>query len=61
MTAGSICPGNKGHGVRFVDIDEDGDLDLFAQLGGHYPGDYAYNAFYRNLKVNRNTGWRRTR
>jgi hypothetical protein len=25
-------------------------------LGGHYPGDHARNAFYRNLKANRN-GW----
>jgi tetratricopeptide (TPR) repeat protein len=47
-------PGNKGHGVSFIDIDEDGDLDVFAQLGGHYPGDHTYNAFYRNLKGNRN-------
>ena len=47
-------PGNKGHGVAFVDIDDDGDLDIFAQLGGHYPGDHAYNAFYRNLKGNQN-------
>jgi hypothetical protein len=47
-------PGNKGHGVAFVDIDDDGDLDVFAQLGGHYPGDHTYNAFYRNLKGNRN-------
>ena len=27
---------------------------MYAQLGGHYPGDMAYNAFYRNLKGNRN-------
>ena len=47
-------PGNKGHGVCFADIDNDGDLDLYAQLGGHYPGDQAYNAFYRNLKGNQN-------
>lgn len=47
-------PGKKGHGVAFVDIDNDGDLDVFAQLGGHYPGDHAYNAFYRNLKGNGN-------
>ncbi len=51
---GFARPGNKGHGVGFVDIDEDGDLDIFAQLGGHYPGDHAYNAFYRNLKGNQN-------
>jgi tetratricopeptide (TPR) repeat protein len=51
---GFARPGNKGHGVAFVDIDDDGDLDIFAQLGGHYPGDQAYNAFYRNLKGNRN-------
>jgi tetratricopeptide (TPR) repeat protein len=47
-------PGNKGHGVAFVDIDQDGDLDVYAQLGGHYPGDHAENAFYRNLLANRN-------
>jgi tetratricopeptide (TPR) repeat protein len=51
---GFARPGNKGHGVGFVDIDNDGDLDIFAQLGGHYPGDHTYNAFYRNLKGNQN-------
>lgn len=47
--------GNKGHGVSFVDIDQDGDLDVYAQLGGHYPGDMARNAFYRNERGNRNS------
>ena len=51
---GFARPGNKGHGVTFIDIDEDGDLDLYAQLGGHYPGDHAESAFYRNLQGNRN-------
>ncbi len=51
---GFARPGNKGHGVGFADIDNDGDLDIFAQLGGHYPGDHAYNALYRNLKGNQN-------
>lgn len=51
---GFARPGNKGHGVAFVDIDNDGALDMFAQLGGHYPGDHAYNAFYHNLKAARN-------
>lgn len=41
-------PGNKGHGVSFIDIDDDGDLDIYAQLGGHYQGDHAFNAFYEN-------------
>ncbi len=47
-------PGNKGHGVAFIDLDDDGALDVFAQLGGHYPGDHTYNAFYRNLKASKN-------
>jgi hypothetical protein len=51
---GFARPGSKGHGVTFVDIDEDGDLDVYAQLGGHYPGDHAHNAFYRNLRGNQN-------
>jgi hypothetical protein len=51
---GLARPGNKGHGACFVDIDEDGDLDFYQQLGGHYPGDHAENAFYRNLKGNQN-------
>ena len=40
--------------MAFVDIDDDGELDIFAQLGGHYPGDHAYNAFYHNLKAAQN-------
>ena len=51
---GLARPGNKGHGVAFVDIDDDGALDMFAQLGGHYPGDHTYNAFYHNLKAAQN-------
>jgi hypothetical protein len=51
---GVAQPGKKGHGVCFVDIDEDGDLDMYAQLGGHYRGDHAESAFYRNLEGNQN-------
>jgi len=46
-------PGNKGHGVSFIDLDEDGDLEIYAQLGGHYQGDHARNAFYENQSGNR--------
>ncbi|HEU0118913.1 MAG TPA: FG-GAP-like repeat-containing protein [Bryobacteraceae bacterium] len=46
-------PGNKGHGVSFIDLDEDGDLEIYAQLGGHYQGDHARNAFYENRSGSR--------
>ncbi|MDW8353243.1 MAG: FG-GAP-like repeat-containing protein [Bryobacterales bacterium] len=52
--AGVARPGKKGHGVCFVDFDEDGDLDLYAQQGGHYPGDAAENVFYRNERGSEN-------
>ncbi len=38
----------KGHGVAFGDVDNDGDLDLFQQLGGAYPSDAFTNALYQN-------------
>ncbi len=44
----------KGHGVSFADFDDDGDLDLFIELGGATPGDQAYNALFRNPLERRN-------
>ena len=38
----------KGHGVGFADIDDDGDLDIFHQVGGFYPGDAFHNALFEN-------------
>ncbi len=38
----------KGHGVSFADWDCDGDLDLFVELGGAYPGDQGYNVLFQN-------------
>ncbi len=38
----------KGHGVAFLDIDHDGDQDLFVELGGAYAGDTYSNAMFEN-------------
>ena len=38
----------KGHGVAFADFDHDGDLDIFAELGGAYAGDVYANALFEN-------------
>ena len=46
-SAGVGNPG-KGHGVGFADYDQDGDLDLYTAVGGHYPGDLWANSLYRN-------------
>jgi hypothetical protein len=38
----------KGHGIAFADIDNDGDQDVFAQMGAAYTGDTAYSSLYAN-------------
>lgn len=38
----------KGHGVAFLDFDQDGDQDLFVELGGAYAGDTYSNALFEN-------------
>ncbi len=38
----------KGHAVVFADLDNDGDQDVFEQMGGAYPGDKFYDALYEN-------------
>jgi len=44
----------KGHAVSFVDLDNDGDQDIFTVTGGAYQGDYYYNSFYSNPGQNNN-------
>jgi len=38
----------KGHGVAFADLDNDGDQDVFEEMGGAYPFDTYDNALYEN-------------
>ncbi|MEQ1890977.1 MAG: CRTAC1 family protein [Planctomycetota bacterium] len=38
----------KGHGVGFGDLDNDGDQDIFNQLGGFVPVDTFQNALFEN-------------
>jgi FG-GAP-like repeat/ASPIC and UnbV len=38
----------KGHGVAFADLDNDGDQDVFAHLGGAFPGDKYASALFEN-------------
>jgi hypothetical protein len=38
----------KGHGIAFADFDQDGDQDIYSQLGGTFPGDSYFNALYAN-------------
>ena len=48
VAAGGFGHLQKGHGVAFGDLDNDGDLDLFHQLGGFFAGDAYFNALYEN-------------
>ena len=38
----------KGHGIAFGDFDNDGDQDLFAEMGGAFIGDAYQNSFFEN-------------
>jgi hypothetical protein len=38
----------KGHGIAFADLDNDGDQDVFSEMGGAYPGDRSNDSLYEN-------------
>ncbi len=47
-TAGNFGHLQKGHGIAFGDVDNDGDQDVFEEMGGAYLADKAYSALYEN-------------
>lgn len=46
--AGNFGHIQKGHGVAFADLDNDGDQDIYAVMGGAYEGDTFRNILYEN-------------
>jgi hypothetical protein len=47
-TAGGFGNLQKGHGVSFGDIDNDGDQDIYENMGGAVSGDTYHNVLYLN-------------
>jgi hypothetical protein len=52
--AGRVGNLQKGHGVAFSDLDNDGDQDIFIEVGGAYTGDTYTNSLYLNPGQNDN-------
>ncbi len=46
--AGGFGHLQKGHGTSFVDLDNDGDQDVYAQMGGAYQGDAFGDVVFEN-------------
>lgn len=44
----------KGHGVSFADLDDDGDEDIFIKMGGAFAGDAYQNSLFLNPGQNKN-------
>jgi hypothetical protein len=47
-TSGGFGHLQKGHGVAFGDLDNDGDQDVFMEIGGALPGDGFRSALFEN-------------
>ena len=47
-TSGGFGHLQKGHGIAFGDLDNDGDQDIYAVMGGAHSGDAFQNALFEN-------------
>ncbi len=47
-TSGGFGHLQKGHGIAIGDIENDGNEDVFAKMGGAFPGDVYQSALFRN-------------
>ena len=47
-TSANVGNIQKGHGISISDIDNDGDQDIYAVMGGAYSGDFFQNALFVN-------------
>ena len=48
ITAAGFGHLQKGHGIAFGDLDNDGDQDIYAVMGGSHSGDGFHNALFEN-------------
>jgi hypothetical protein len=44
----------KGHGISFADLDNDGDEDIYIDMGGAFPGDVYQNSLFINPGQSKN-------
>jgi hypothetical protein len=47
----------KGHAISFADLDNDGDQDIYIEVGGAYRGDAFHNSFYVNPGQDERNRW----
>ena len=47
-TSANVGNIQKGHGISIADIDNDGDQDIYAVMGGAFSGDFFQNALFLN-------------